>query len=75
MESFEEDRSGLHSLIGLPYKGKLHYHELKTLSESALSTADWTTSFFKNVTLETKQKLREIYKYDFELYDYDQFMY
>jgi len=74
-ESFEEDRSGLHSMIGLPYKGKEHYHDEKTLSESAMSTADWTKQFFSNVTLETKQKLREIYKYDFELYDYDQFLY
>ena len=75
MESFEEDRSGIHSLIGLPYKGKLHYHDKKTLSKSKLSTADWTKLYFKNVTLKTKQKIRDIYKYDFELYDYDKFIY
>ena len=75
MESFEEDRAGLHSLIGLPYKGQQHYHDMKEISETSLSTADWTSLFFKHVITETKWKLRELYKYDFVLYNYDPFLY
>ena len=75
MESYEDDRAHMHALIGLPYKGELHYLDMKEIHGSELTTADWTKLLFTNVTEETKQKLREILKYDFEIYDYDPFLY
>ena len=75
MDTFEEDREKIHQLIGLPYKAGLQYHDMEEITGSKLSTEDWTKLFFKNVTLETKDKLRKIYKYDFEMYNYDSFKY
>ena len=75
MESFEEDRLHIHELIGLPYKTEGHFHDMKDIQKSKYSTQDWTEIYFRNVTKEMKQELRAIYKYDFELFDYDPFLF
>ena len=75
METFEEDREKIHELIGLPYKKRGHYHDIKKLGKSNYSTQDWTTKLFEDVMPETKEKLRAIYKYDFEMFDYNPFLY
>ena len=75
METFEEDRKHIHQLIGLPYKASGQYHDIKEITESEYSTQDWTKILFKNLSLEIKHQLREIYKYDFEMFDYNPFLY
>ena len=75
METFEEDREAIHQLIGLPYKKGGQYHDMKEITKSKYSTQEWTKLLFENITFETKQQLRAIYKYDFEMFDYDPFMY
>ena len=75
METFEEDRKNIHKLIGLPYKKGGQYHDMKEITESRYSTQDWTKILFKNISQEIKQELRAIYKYDFEMFDYNPFLY
>ena len=73
MNTFENDRAGLHSLVGLPFITGEHY--MKGNTKQTCTTSDWTKRFFENITEETKKKLREVFKYDFEMYDYDAFKY
>jgi hypothetical protein len=75
VETFNEDRMGIHKLVGLPYKDTGHYHDLTKILNTTKSTEDWTKSLFENVSMEVKQQLQDIYKYDFEMFEYDPFLY
>ena len=75
MESFEEDREKIHQLIGLPYLKEGDFNDSNNKTESKLSTKDWTKLLFENVTQETKEKIKDIFKHDFEMYSYDKNMY
>ena len=66
---------GIHKMIGLPYKDTGHYHDLTKILNTTKSTEDWTKSLFENVSMEVKQQLQDIYKYDFEMFEYDPFLY
>ena len=62
--------------MGLPYHGQAgHYHDITKLLNSTKSTEEWTQDMFSEVSDETKKQLRDIYKYDFEMFDYDPFLY
>ena len=75
METYESDRAKIHELIGLPYKKGGHYHDVQKITKSTHSTEDWTKLLFEKVSMDTKQQLRAIYKYDFEMFDYNPFLY
>ena len=77
METFEEDRRVLHRMIGLPYTpSNGGFNTIKDVNKkSSFSTQQWTTHYFKNISLEAKQKLVSIYRYDFELFGYDKELY
>ena len=75
METYEEDREKIHQMIGLPYKKGKHENNMKEIVGSNYSTQDWTKLLFKNISLETKDQLRTLYKYDFEMFDYNPLMF
>ena len=75
METYEEDRENIHNMIGLPYKKVRQFHDMKDITEAKNTTQDWTRMFFEKLSPKTKQQLRDIYKYDFEMFDYDKFLY
>ena len=78
VETFAPDKAGIHGLVGLPDNkdgDEGHFHNLTKLLNSSDSTEDWSKQLFRDISEETKQKLREIYKYDFEMFDYDPYLY
>ena len=77
VETFEADKAGLHALIGLPYKeeAQVHYNSIVNLLNSTVSTEDSTKKMFQDISEDTKKILRHIYKYDFQMFDYDPLMY
>ena len=77
IETFAADKAGLHGLVGLAYKqeGQVHYNNGANLLNSTNSTEDWTRHMFQDISEHTKKILREIYKYDLEMFDYDPWLY
>ena len=74
METFEEDRRKILNLAGLKYEEKRsNSHE--GLIETNFSTVELTTTYFKDLPKDVTENLQIIYKYDFELFDYDQQLY
>merc|ERR1712059_126727 len=70
METFAEDRWRVHQMLGW---GKLNQEGGRTWWNIAggEKTTNLTREWFQNVSEMIKEKLRSIYKLDFELFDYD----
>jgi len=77
IETFAADKAGLHGMVGLAYKqeGQVHYNNGANLLNSTNSTEDWTRHMFQDISEHTKKILREIYRYDLEMFDYDPWLY
>ena len=74
METFEEDRREILTLAGLKYekkKSNSHQEILKT----KLSTKELTRNYFKKLPSDVTEKLKILYKYDFEMFNYDPQLY
>ena len=74
METFAEDRWRAHEMLGL---GKLNQEGGQTQWNIAggEKTKKLTREWFQNIPETIKEKLRSIYKLDFELFDYDPQLY
>ena len=67
METFAEDQEKIHEMLKIPFKAK---SKNVRKSKSELSTRDLTKMYFEDIPVEVKRKLENIYKLDFELFDY-----
>ena len=74
METYEEDRKEILNLVGLKFEEKKSNSHDK-IHDKKSSTKDLTKSYFKTLSMEVKENLMILYKYDFELFDYDPQMY
>ena len=66
MKTFAEDQEKLHEMLNLPFKA-----QSKNVRKSTeLSTKDLAKMYLEDIPVEVKRKLENIYKLDFELFDY-----
>ena len=78
METFDEDMKMILEMVGI-HSHKIHLHKgeehdkIKIHGDS--STSKLTGKLFETLEDDTKVKLREIYRMDFELFDYNQYLY
>ena len=70
METFEEDPNEILKLVGMKYEDKR-----SNAQPLRLSTEELTRKYFKKLPQNIIDNLVEIYKYDFELFDYDPYEY
>ena len=66
METFSEDQEKLHEMLNLTFKAQ----SKNVRKSSKLSTRDLAELYFEDIPVEVKTKLENIYKLDFELFDY-----
>lgn len=74
METFTEDRRRVHSLLGLENLNQ-RTNRVQLNMHGGNGTSDLTREEFDKVPEEVKNRLREIYYWDFKLFDYDPFLY
>ena len=67
METFNSDAEYIMSKIGMK-GGNLSYHEHKS---TGASTTNLTVELFAELPKDLKQQLYELYKIDFEMFEYD----
>jgi len=80
METFDQDREQILRRAGvdLPDEKTEHMNKVETytnVNPDKLSTTDWIKKYFAELDEEDKVRLREIYKLDLELFNYDPFLY
>ena len=74
METFEEDRKEILTLAGLQYrKSKSNSHQ--EVQSTNLTTVELTKNYFIKLPKDVTANLTELYKYDFQLFDYDPHLY
>ena len=65
METFQDDRSHILQMLGVADE------QLRMNTHGGFKTTDLTKHYFKNISMKVKEKLLEIYKDDFGLFNYD----
>ena len=71
METYTEDKKRFLKMVGIEERMK----EDRIHVTAGESIKDKTKAMFKNIRKEDSEALKELYKYDFELFDYDPEMY
>ena len=67
METYNEDRSRFLTMVGIEediMEERIHMHAGDSVQET-------TKSLFKEITKEVRETLIELYKYEFDLFEYD----
>ena len=71
METFEEDRNRILSMVGL--EGEKEEQKLNV--HGGDQACELTKRYFKNISQEVKNELLDLYKYEFALFGYDKDLY
>ena len=74
METFEEDRREILTLAGLQYEEK-KTNSHQEIEPTKLTTEELTRNYFKKLPNDVTENLKILYKYDFELFNYDPQLY
>ena len=74
METFEEDQEKIHEMINLPFTA-VRKHSLQDRDTKSPTTKELTKILFEDIPDQVKEKLEEIFKLDFEMFDYNPQLY
>ena len=74
LETFDADREMILGMVGIEGE-RVHLHQGSEHVVRGISTCQRTRQHFENIHQTVKEKLRMIYKLDFQMFDYDPFLF
>ena len=71
METFDEDRGRILKMLGVEDEKK----DIRLRVHGGNQIQNMTMEYFKNIPKEVKNELLELYQYEFDMFNYDKYMY